>query len=161
MHVTAKKPVEKLGDSHLVMRHILEIAGLATLMQGGGIYWQFDETATKGNRDGLLHFYFGTLLGDSEGHDTASGHYLNRTHHCPMLCRKCNTPYDETSNPNFLHKDLTKLQITNNQFINKEESGKSDGKCRCNQFGFHYLPNSNAFDCLDFGLKDGYDHVAH
>lgn len=160
MHVTAKKPVEKLGDYHVVQQHIFEMSGLVDLMKGGGTYWKFDEVATEGNREGLLHFYFGTLLGDSEGHDKASGHYLNRTHHVPMLCRKCDTPYSETDNPYFSHKYLTRGQITNSKHINREERDKSDGKRYCNQVGFHYLPHGNAFDCLDFGLKDGFDHVS-
>lgn len=161
MHVTAKKPVDKLGDYHVVMRHIFETSGLVAMMKNGGIYWKFDAAATDGKREGLLHFYFGTLLGDSEGHDKASGHYLSRTHHVPMLCRKCTTPYQETDNPWYEYDYLTKAQITNSDHINAEEAKRADGKRSCNQFGYHYLPNGNAFDCLDFGLRDSYSHVAH
>ena len=153
MHVTAKDPVRKLDDYHFILRHIL--SPLAdTVTNKGGIYWEFPANVVDNNgkkKEGLVHFYFSCLLGDNEGHDKACNHYGNRTSKCPCLCRRCDTPFKETDNPYYRYKTLKK----GTQIENYNKSSKSQtGKLICNDYGFHRLPNGNAFHeaHLDMGI---------
>ena len=159
VHISASSSHGKLCDYHSVVKHVLDESGLTALMNGGGIYWKFPSSVTEGNMEGVLHFYFGFLAGDTAGHDTACGHYQSRTALSPMLCRKCNTPFDQTDNPEYVYTYLTKLSVTNGNLYETK-----DGKTKkpiCNKLGYHHIPDGNAFSKLDFGVDDEYSHVAH
>ena len=160
MHITAKTPVDKLRDYHSVISHIFTASGLTEMMNGPGHYWRFSERATGGKREGLLHFYFSFLTGDTSGHNQACGHYNAGTHNVPCLCRMCDTPYQETDNPHYRFCYNKRSDIVNGNCPSNEE--RRDGNLYCNKIGFHFLGNNNAFDLLDFGVGDNErSHVSH
>ena len=81
-------------------------------------------------------------MGDNEGQDKAAGHYLNQVN-VACLCRLCNAPLPESSNPQF------KFKLTNQSDITRLIENKDYEGLR--QRSYYYLTHGNAYDDLDYG----------
>ena len=138
VHPTASKPSEKLSDYHVVMKHIL--LSLVDLQKLGGIRWKF--TYKEKEYDAVLKKPFLCMVGDNEGQDKAAGHYLNRVN-VARLCRLCDTPLLESSNP------LFKFKLTNQSDITMMIQNKDYEGLRLRSY--YYLTHGNAYDDLDYG----------
>jgi hypothetical protein len=51
------------------------------------------------------------ITGDNEGLDKLAGRYGSRSHHVKCLCRYCDTPLEETGNPDYPFCYLTNKQM--------------------------------------------------
>ena len=162
MYMSAKKSYDKLIDHHFILSSILE--GVSNLIKEGPIYWKFPSAFFKTvpesihDRFGLIRLSLGPVLGDTQGHDQICGHYNCRSSKVPALCRKCDTPYEETSNPKYKLTLLTRKRIM-------DATTDADDKPACNKIAYHDMSdNKNAFQARfgeEMKVMAPYDHIAH
>jgi Plavaka transposase len=95
-YITAESTEEKMSDYHHMIEIILKEYKRC---QAQKFEWDLnfnDQTICK------VFFVLSVLfiIGDTDGHDKLAGRYLSRNN-VSMLCRNCNTPYNETDNPDY------------------------------------------------------------
>ena len=132
------------------LRSVREACSGSREYEWSNLPWNGTEWKVK------MKFAVAYVIGDTEMHDKFSGRKPVRNHHAPMLCRHCDCPYADTSNPrcNIARSGNTRKLWTPEDFANPTDPNFFKNVC-------HYdLSNANAFYPLDFGANQHSIHLA-
>ena len=121
----------KLEDYHIAMGIILN--GLRSAQEACGISWTLQLDGV--NHDVVLKPYIFDLPGDTEGQDKLCGRFGTRTSTTARLCRACDTPPLDSSDP---FHDFTYTKMADIKAL------RHDGKLK-ELRNMSYHPTANAF----------------